>query len=88
MLWINLIMDSLAALALATEAPSESLLLQKPVKKTEYIINPRMIKHIIGQAVLQITIILVLVFVGDQFLFDTMRSKQNKPNSILIINGF
>jgi Ca2+-transporting ATPase len=48
MLWINLIMDSLAALALATEPPREALLKLKPVKKTDYIIAPLMIKHIIG----------------------------------------
>jgi Ca2+-transporting ATPase len=48
MLWINLIMDSLAALALATEPPKESLLKLKPVKKTDYIITPLMIKHTVG----------------------------------------
>lgn len=73
MLWINLIMDSLAALALATEPPREELLKLKPVKKTDYIITPLMIKHILGQAIFQITIILILVFVGDRFLFSTMR---------------
>jgi Ca2+-transporting ATPase len=52
MLWINLIMDSLAALALATEPPKESLLKLKPVKKTDYIITPLMIKHIAGQSIL------------------------------------
>ena len=35
MLWINLIMDSLGSLALATEPPHESLLLMKPTKKDE-----------------------------------------------------
>lgn len=74
MLWINLIMDSLAALALATEPPRESLLKLKPVKRTDYIINPLMIKHIIGQSLLQILIIMILVFAGDKFLFSTMRT--------------
>lgn len=48
MLWINLIMDSLAALALATEPPSDRLLRLRPVKKTDYIITPLMIKHLVG----------------------------------------
>ena len=39
MLWINLIMDSLASLALATEMPTESLLLRKPHKRTDYIVS-------------------------------------------------
>lgn len=30
LLWVNLIMDSLAALALATEMPTEALLLRPP----------------------------------------------------------
>ena len=77
MLWINLIMDSLAALALATEPPSESLLKLKPVKKTDFIITPMMIKHIVGQAILQMIIIFVMVFAGDRFLFSTMRTRQN-----------
>jgi Ca2+-transporting ATPase len=64
MLWINLIMDSLAALALATEPPREELLKLKPVKKTDYIITPIMIKHIFGQALLQIAILMILVFAG------------------------
>ena len=48
MLWINLIMDTLAALALATEPPSEELLYRKPYARTEYIISPIMMKHILG----------------------------------------
>ncbi len=39
MLWINLIMDTLASLALATEPPMESLLDRKPYKRDEYIIS-------------------------------------------------
>jgi Ca2+ transporting ATPase len=35
MLWVNLIMDTLAALALATEPPSEDLLLRMPYSRKE-----------------------------------------------------
>ena len=48
MLWINLIMDTLAALALATEPPSDALLKRKPYGRNDYIISPIMMKHIIG----------------------------------------
>ena len=41
-------MDSLAALALATEPPSDKLLKLMPVKKTDYIITPLMVKHVAG----------------------------------------
>jgi magnesium-transporting ATPase (P-type) len=39
MLWVNLIMDSFAALALATEPPTDELLNRPPYKKDEYIIT-------------------------------------------------
>ena len=48
MLWINLIMDTLGALALATEPPTESLLLRKPHGRKDYIVSPLMMKHILG----------------------------------------
>lgn len=39
MLWVNLIMDSLASLALATEPPTRALLLRKPHSGNEYIVS-------------------------------------------------
>jgi Ca2+ transporting ATPase len=87
MLWINLIMDTLAALALATEPPREELLDRLPHKKSEYIITPLMIKHILGQAVFQTILLLVVVFAGEHFLFELFRESQQMPNSILIIQG-
>ena len=39
MLWVNLIMDTLASLALATEPPTEELLLRKPHDRKEYIVS-------------------------------------------------
>lgn len=51
LLWVNLIMDSLASLALATEEPKPDLLMRPPYRKNEYIINRKMVKHILGQAI-------------------------------------
>lgn len=48
MLWLNLIMDTLGALALATEAPTEKLLYRKPHNRNEYIITKKMFKHIVA----------------------------------------
>lgn len=39
MLWVNMIMDTFAALALATEPPHEKLLLRYPHKRGDYIIS-------------------------------------------------
>lgn len=51
LLWVNLIMDSLAALALSTESPKEDILKRPPYRRDEYIISGKMVKHIIGNAV-------------------------------------
>lgn len=49
MLWVNLIMDSLASLALATESPTDSLLNRPPYKSDEKLITPVVLKHMVGQ---------------------------------------
>ncbi len=68
LLWVNLIMDTFAALALATDPPSPSVLDRQPDKKTASLINTRMSKMIIGQAICQLAITLVLNFAGASLL--------------------
>ena len=68
MLWINLIMDTLASLALATEAPTEELLERQPNSRHEHIVNRKMMKHIVGQSLAQIFLLVVLVFWGELFI--------------------
>jgi len=46
-----MIMDTFAALALATEPPHEKLLLRPPHSRNDYIVTKRMLKHIIAHAV-------------------------------------
>lgn len=67
LLWVNLIMNTLAALALATDAPTDDLLNRKPSKRTENIINTSMFKQIIGQAVYQIVTCLTIYFNSSTF---------------------
>ncbi|CAG2061346.1 unnamed protein product, partial [Timema podura] len=62
MLWVNLIMDTLASLALATEMPTSDLLLRKPYGRTKPLISRTMMKNILGQAVYQLTVIFTLLF--------------------------
>ena len=64
MLWVNLIMDTLASLALATELPSDELLKRKPYGRTKPLISRTMWKNIIGHAFYQILVILLLLFQG------------------------
>eukprot|EP00198_Chlamydomonas_reinhardtii_P011928 XP_001701265.1 Ca2+-ATPase [Chlamydomonas reinhardtii] len=49
MLWVNLIMDSLASLALATEAPTASMLTDPPNRPNDPLITPIVMKHVVGQ---------------------------------------
>jgi P-type Ca2+ transporter type 2B len=65
MLWINLIMDTLGSLALATEPPTEALLDRPPHSRDEYIISTTMFKHIVGQAIYQLIVLLILIFAGE-----------------------
>lgn len=64
MLWVNLIMDTLASLALATEMPTPELLLRKPYGRTKALISRTMAKNILGQAVYQLVITFGMMFYG------------------------
>ncbi|XP_065097458.1 plasma membrane calcium-transporting ATPase 4 isoform X4 [Paramisgurnus dabryanus] len=77
MLWVNLIMDTLASLALATEPPTESLLLRRPYGRDKPLISRTMMKNILGHAVYQLTITFTLLFAGEKF-FD-IDSGRNAP---------
>ena len=68
MLWVNLIMDTLASLALATEPPTDALLLRKPYGRTKALISRTMMKNIFGQAVYQLIVTFGLLFAGDLLL--------------------
>jgi len=67
MLWINLIMDSLASLALATEPPDESLLARPPVNRSLSMISQQMWFNMFGQALYQMVALLWLLFHGANY---------------------
>lgn len=62
MLWVNVIMDSFSALALATEPPTDELLTRDPVKKRDPIINRTMWNAICFQAVCQFVLLVVVLY--------------------------
>jgi len=64
MLWVNLLMDSLASLSLATEKPSEELLKRRPYKLTQPLISRTMLWHIISHSIYQLAVLLTLLFLG------------------------
>uniref|UniRef100_A0A8C3HSB6 Calcium-transporting ATPase n=1 Tax=Chrysemys picta bellii TaxID=8478 RepID=A0A8C3HSB6_CHRPI len=77
MLWVNLIMDTFASLALATEPPNESLLLRKPYGRNKPLISRTMMKNILGHGVYQLSIIFTLLFAGE-IIFE-IDSGRNAP---------
>jgi Ca2+ transporting ATPase len=68
MLWVNLIMDTFAALALATEPPHDSILNDKPYHRNELIVTAVMWRNIFGQSIFQITVLIVLLVTGQNIL--------------------
>jgi len=70
MLWINLIMDSLASLALATDPPTDELLTRKPYGRTSPLITKIMKKNILSQAFYQISVVITLLFAGKNFFLN------------------
>ncbi|KAK9705442.1 hypothetical protein RND81_07G057400 [Saponaria officinalis] len=65
LLWVNLIMDTLGALALATEKPAKELMEKTPVGRTEPLITNVMWRNLLAQTVYQIAVLLTLQFKGE-----------------------
>lgn len=76
-------MDTFAALALATDAPTPSILKRKPEPKSAPLITTTMWKMIIGQSIYQLAVTLVLNFAGTAITGYTNKYKQT-----LIFNTF
>ncbi|KAH7133596.1 hypothetical protein EDB81DRAFT_804662 [Dactylonectria macrodidyma] len=88
LLWVNLIMDTFAALALATDPPTRSVLDRKPDRKSAPLITLRMFKMIIGQAICQLAITFVLNFGGKKlFGYDNSEHDQEELKT-LVFNTF
>ena len=66
MLWVNLIMDTFAALALASIPPSESVMQEKPRRRTDFIISKAMQYNIFG-----IGLLFAAVLLGMLLYFET-----------------
>lgn len=62
MLWVNLVMDTFGALALATEPPRDDILQRPPYPKSASIVNEVMWRNIFGHAFYQIFILALLIF--------------------------
>ncbi|KAK6945261.1 LOW QUALITY PROTEIN: Cation-transporting P-type ATPase, C-terminal [Dillenia turbinata] len=68
LLWVNMIMDTLGALALATEPPNHGLMQRPPVGRGADFITKAMWRNIIGQSIYQLIVLAVLDFSGEKLL--------------------
>lgn len=68
MLWVNLIMDTFGALALATEPPSEDILLRQPQAKNAPIVTDLMQRNVFGHAIYQIIVLVTIIFCAPGWL--------------------
>ncbi|KAI0378881.1 plasma membrane calcium-transporting ATPase [Hypomontagnella monticulosa] len=89
LLWVNLIMDTFAALALATDPPTESILDRQPQPKSAPLITTNMWKMIIGQAIFQLVVTFVLHFAGASILgYDPSNDTQKTELNTMVFNTF
>lgn len=61
-LWVNLIMDTFAAMALSSLPPSREVMKEKPRKQSEFIITPSILKHIAGWGITFFAVLLGYLF--------------------------
>ncbi|XP_071701695.1 calcium-transporting ATPase 2, plasma membrane-type-like isoform X5 [Rutidosis leptorrhynchoides] len=80
LLWVNMIMDTLGALALATEPPNDALMKRTPVGRQGNFISNVMWRNIFGQSVYQFVVIWLLQSKGKSFY------ELDEDNSDLILN--
>ncbi|XP_075482941.1 calcium-transporting ATPase 2, plasma membrane-type-like [Primulina tabacum] len=81
LLWVNMIMDTLGALALATEPPSDELMKRSPVGRKGNFISAVMWRNILGQSLYQFLVIWFLQACGK-----TIFMLHSCPDSDLILN--
>lgn len=69
LLWVNLIMDTLAALALATDKPDDDVLDSKPSGRNDTMIDVNMWKMILGMSFVQLIVTLELYYNGGYLFY-------------------
>ncbi|KAI1109860.1 calcium-translocating P-type ATPase [Nemania sp. NC0429] len=89
LLWVNLIMDTFAALALATDPPTDKILNRLPQPKSAPLVTVNMWKMIVGQTIYQLIVTFVLYFAGAQILgYDPSNATQQKELDTIVFNTF
>jgi magnesium-transporting ATPase (P-type) len=82
MLWVNLIMDTFAALALATEPPENGILTRKPQKKDAPIVSDVMWRNVHGHGIYQIIVLVIVLFYGQGLLCEIYDVRCEMENDV------
>ncbi|KAL6883433.1 hypothetical protein ACP4OV_010847 [Aristida adscensionis] len=84
LLWVNLIMDTMGALALATDTPTKALMRRPPIGRTAPLISNAMWRNLAAQAAFQVAVLLALQYRGRGGVFGA----GEKANGTMIFNAF
>lgn len=88
MLWVNLIMDTFAAMALASLPPSESVMRDKPRDRKAFILSRTMYENILGVGGVFFLLLLALLYVFEHAditrLSDVLSVRLGAPNGLTL----
>lgn len=84
LLWVNLIMDTMAALALGTEAPTPALLDRPPAGRNYPLISAIMWRNILGQSIYQLIVLFGILYFGENLL----NIEDEMQHNTLLFNSF
>ncbi|XP_048589442.1 plasma membrane calcium-transporting ATPase 2 [Nematostella vectensis] len=93
LLWVNLIMDSLASLALTRDFPTDDLLRHQPYGRHKALIGRTLIRNVVGHVIFQLVVMFVLIFKAHEWLdikdgFQTDTICQPTQHSSLVFTTF
>ncbi|RAL08533.1 putative calcium transporting ATPase (Pmc1) [Aspergillus homomorphus CBS 101889] len=89
LLWLNLIMDTFAALALATDPPTPEMLERPPTPRKAPLFTVTMWKLMLGQSIYKLALCFTLYFAGDQILnLDRGNEHERLELDTIIFNTF
>ncbi|GME97439.1 unnamed protein product [Ambrosiozyma monospora] len=89
LLWVNLVLNTCAALGLATDKPDVNILKRPPMGRNSPLISTSMWKMIMGQTVLQLIICFILHFAGQNlYLNENPTNRQKDQLDALVFNTF
>ncbi|KAK8888439.1 hypothetical protein M9Y10_039516 [Tritrichomonas musculus] len=86
LLWVNLIMDSLGALALATDSPRPYLLNRPPYGRKVQLLSAVLLVNIIGQSIYQVIVLIVILVAGEKIWTDF--EKHSLQHYTMVFNAF